>query len=85
MPTMYPGISFSKAFEVLQTQNALIKKIPEVKHVLGKIGRADSALDPAPTAVVETYIMLKDKELWREGVTEKDIWKEVTKGPHFRV
>ena len=79
MPTMYPGISFSKAFEILQTQDALIKKIPEVKDVLGKIGRADSALDPAPTAMVETYVMLKDKSQWREGITEQDIWKEVTK------
>lgn len=78
MPTMYPGISFSKAYEVLQTQDALIKEIPEVENVLGKIGRADSALDPAPTAMVETYVMLKDKSQWREGLTEKDLWKEVT-------
>ena len=79
MPTMYPGISFSKAYEILQTQDSLIKEIPEVKNVLGKIGRADSALDPAPTAMVETYVMLKDKSEWREGITEKDLWKEVTK------
>ena len=80
MPTMYPGISFSKAYEILQTQDALIKKeIPEVKNVLGKIGRADSALDPAPTAMVETYVMLKDKSEWREGMTEKKLWKEVTR------
>ncbi|MCB9229117.1 MAG: efflux RND transporter permease subunit [Deltaproteobacteria bacterium] len=77
MPTMYPGISFSKAYEILQTQDTLIKKIPEVKHVLGKIGRADSALDPAPTAMIETYIMLKEKSRWREGVTEKEIWQEI--------
>ncbi|MFK7823956.1 MAG: efflux RND transporter permease subunit [Oligoflexales bacterium] len=79
MPTMYPGISFSKAYEILQTQDALIKEIPEVENVLGKIGRADSALDPAPTAMVETYVMLKDKSKWRAGLTEKDLWKEVTK------
>jgi len=78
MPTMYPGISFSKAFEILQTQDTLIKEIPEVKNVLGKIGRADSALDPAPTAMVETYVMLKDKSEWRHGITEQEIWKEVT-------
>ena len=78
MPTMYPGISFSKAFEVLQTQDTLIKQIPEVENVLGKIGRADSALDPAPTAMVETYVMLKDKSEWREGMTEKKLWNEVT-------
>lgn len=79
MPTMYPGVSFSKALEILQTQDVLIKEIPEVENVLGKIGRADSALDPAPTAMVETYIMLKDKSKWREGFTEQDIWSEVTK------
>ena len=79
MPTMYPGISFSKAYEILQTQDALIKEIPEVENVLGKIGRADSALDPAPTAMVETYVMLKDKSEWRQGISEKDLWKEVTK------
>ena len=80
MPTMYPGISFSKAYEILQTQNALMKEnIPEIANVLGKIGRADSALDPAPTAMVETYVMLKDKSEWREGMTEKKIWKKITK------
>lgn len=79
MPTMYPGVSFSKAFEILQTQDALIKQIPEVENVLGKIGRADSALDPAPTAMVETYVMLKDKSKWREGLNENDLWSEVTK------
>ena len=79
MPTMYPGVSFSKAFEILQTQDALIKEIPEVENVLGKIGRADSALDPAPTAMVETYVMLKERSQWRDGLTEKDLWKEVTK------
>lgn len=79
MPTMYPGISFSKAYEILQTQDSLIKEIPEVKNVLGKIGRADSALDPAPTAMVETYVMLKDKSQWRKGITESDLWTEVTR------
>ncbi|NRA44349.1 MAG: efflux RND transporter permease subunit [Oligoflexales bacterium] len=79
MPTMYPGVSFSKAYEILQTQDALIKEIPEVENVLGKIGRADSALDPAPTAMVETYVMLKDRSQWREGISEQALWKEVTK------
>ena len=79
MPTMYPGISFTKAFEILQTQDTLIKEIPEVENVLGKIGRADSALDPAPTAMVETYVMLKDKSAWRPGMTATDIWQEITR------
>ena len=59
MPTLYPAASFSQAMQVLQTQDVLIGQIPEVKDVLGKIGRVESALDPAPAAMVETYIMLK--------------------------
>ena len=52
MPTLYPAASFSQAMQVLQTQDVLIKEIPEVKDVLGKIGRVESALDPAPAAMV---------------------------------
>lgn len=78
MPTMYPGIGFSKAYEIVQTQDALIKEIPEVENVLGKIGRADSALDPAPTAMIETYVILKDKSAWREGTTKEQLWQELT-------
>lgn len=77
MPSLYPAASFSQALEVLQTQDTLIREIPEVKHVLGKIGRVESALDPAPTAMIETYIMLKPKSDWREGMTEKKIWVEI--------
>ncbi|MFM8724432.1 MAG: AcrB/AcrD/AcrF family protein, partial [Planctomycetaceae bacterium] len=50
MPSLYPAASFSQAMEVLQSQNALIREIPEVEHVLGKIGRAQTALDPAPAS-----------------------------------
>lgn len=77
MPTLYPAASFSQAMEVLQTQDALIKEIPEVENVLGKIGRVESALDPAPTAMIETYVMLKPKKEWRENVTGKDIWDQI--------
>ncbi|MBI1249406.1 AcrB/AcrD/AcrF family protein [bacterium] len=77
MPTLYPAASFSQAMEVLQTQDALIKEIPEVKDVLGKIGRVESALDPAPAAMIETYVMLKPKKEWREGVTAKEIWEQI--------
>lgn len=77
MPTLYPSASFSEAMRVLQTQDTLIKSIPEVKDVLGKIGRADSALDPAPASMVETYITLKPESEWREGKTQMDIWNEV--------
>ena len=55
----------------------MIGQIPEVKDVLGKIGRVESALDPAPAAMVETYVMLKPREQWREGFTERKVWDEV--------
>jgi Cu(I)/Ag(I) efflux system membrane protein CusA/SilA len=77
MPSLYPAASFTQAMEVLQTQDALIREIPEVADVLGKIGRIDSALDPAPAAMIETYIMLREKDLWRPGVTARDIWDDV--------
>jgi len=77
MPTLFPAASFSQSMEILQTQDALIKEIPEVENVLGKIGRVESALDPAPAAMVETYVMLKPQSEWREGVTADDIWKEI--------
>src|SRR5690606_17416229 len=77
MPTLYPAASFSQAMQVLQTQDALIKQIPEVDNVLGKIGRVESALDPAPAAMVETYVMLKPKNEWRPGITPSDIWDQI--------
>lgn len=77
MPSLYPAASFSQAMEVLQTQDVRIKAIPEVADVLGKIGRIESALDPAPAAMVETYVMLKPREQWREGVNPRDIWDEI--------
>ncbi|TWU39458.1 efflux RND transporter permease subunit [Novipirellula artificiosorum] len=79
MPTFYPAASFSQAMQVLQTQDVLIGQIPEVKDVLGKIGRVESALDPAPAAMVETYIMLKPESEWREGVTPRDVWDEINR------
>ncbi|MDP1563946.1 MAG: efflux RND transporter permease subunit, partial [Pirellulaceae bacterium] len=77
MPTLYPAASFSQGIEVLQTQNALIKEIPEVANVLGKIGRAESALDPAPGVMIETYVMLKPDAEWRDGVTIDSIWSQI--------
>ena len=79
MPTLYPAASFSQAMQVLQTQDVLIGQIPEVKDVLGKIGRVESALDPAPAAMVETYVMLKPESEWRKGVTPRDVWDEINK------
>lgn len=77
MPTLYPAASFSQAMEVLQTQDTRIKQIPEVANVLGKIGRVESALDPAPAAMIETYVMLKPEEQWRPGMDAAAIWDEV--------
>ena len=77
MPSLYPAASFNQAMEVLQKQDVLIKQIPEVENVMGKIGRIDSALDPAPAAMVETYVMLKPRPQWREGMTERKIWEEI--------
>jgi copper/silver efflux system protein len=77
MPTLYPAASFSQAMEVLQTQDALIREIPEIDNVLGKIGRVESALDPAPSVMIETYVMLKPDQQWREGVTIESIWEQI--------
>ena len=79
MPSLYPASSFNQAMETLQAQDAMIKQIPEVANVLGKIGRVESALDPAPAAMVETYVMLKPREQWRAGMNERKIWDEINK------
>ena len=77
MPSLYPAASLSQAMETLQTQDAMICRIPEVAEVLGKIGRVESALDPAPAAMIETYIMLKPRDQWRAGMTESKIWDQI--------
>ncbi len=79
MPSLYPAASFSQAMEVLQTQDTMIAEIPEVRDVLGKIGRVESALDPAPAAMIETYVMLKPRDEWRKGMTERKIWDEINR------
>ena len=76
MPTTYAGVSIGKARELLQQTNKLIKTIPEVKTVFGKVGRADTATDPAPLTMIETFIQLKPKTEWREGLTSKALIKE---------
>lgn len=77
MPTTYPGISIGKARELLQQTDKLIKTVPEVKTVFGKIGRAETATDPAPITMIETFIQLKDHSEWREGVTTESLKKEL--------
>lgn len=77
MPTTYPGISIGKARELLQQTDKLIATVPEVKTVFGKIGRAETATDPAPLTMIETFIQLKPKAEWREGMTTEKLKKEL--------
>ncbi len=83
MPTTLPGISVTKAAELLQTQDRIIKSFPEVESVFGKSGRADTATDPAPTEMFETIINLKPKSEWRPGVTADSLKNEMDKALQF--
>ena len=69
MPTTLPGISITKAREVLQQTDRILKSFPEVDRVFGKVGRAETSTDPAPLSMIETTIMLKPESQWREGMT----------------
>ncbi|PIX78465.1 MAG: CusA/CzcA family heavy metal efflux RND transporter, partial [Piscirickettsiaceae bacterium CG_4_10_14_3_um_filter_44_349] len=77
MPTTYPGISIGKARELLQQTDKLIRTLPEVQNVFGKVGRAETATDPAPLTMIETFIQLKPRSQWREGLTSEDLKKEL--------
>lgn len=79
MPTTLPGISTRKAGDLLQQSDRLIKTIPEVYRVFGKVGRADTATDPAPMTMLETTILLKPKPEWRAGMTHTKIIEELDK------
>ncbi|MFC4701344.1 efflux RND transporter permease subunit [Glaciecola siphonariae] len=79
MPTTYAGISVGKARELLQQTNKLIKTVPEVQTVFGKVGRAETATDPAPLTMIETFIQLKPKSQWREGMDTKALIEEFEK------
>ncbi len=76
MPTTYPGVSIGNARKILQQTNKLIATVPEVETVLGKVGRADTATDPAPLTMIETFIQLKPRAQWREGVTTESLIRE---------
>jgi Cu(I)/Ag(I) efflux system membrane protein CusA/SilA len=76
MPTTYPSLSIGQARQLLQQTDKLIKTVPEVKTVFGKIGRAETATDPAPLTMIETFIQLKPHEAWREGMTTAKLIKE---------
>ena len=77
MPTTYPGISIGKARQLLQQTDKLIKTVPEVKTVFGKVGRAETATDPAPLTMIETFIQFKPQDQWRAGVTAESLKKEL--------
>ena len=83
MPTSLPGMSITKAAEVLQTQNKIIKSFPEVSSVYGKAGRANTATDPAPTEMFETVINLKPQEEWRAGMTTDKLIAEMDRALQF--
>ena len=79
MPTTYAGLSIGKAREILQQTDKLIATVPEVKRVFGKIGRAETATDPAPLTMIETFIQLKPQDEWRVGMTTKKLRAELDK------
>ena len=77
MPTTLPGISITKAGELLQQTDRILRTFPEVEHVFGKIGRADTATDPAPLSMIETTIRLKPRDAWRPGMTPDRLIEEM--------
>ncbi len=79
MPTTYPSISIGKAQELLQQTDKLIRTVPEVETVFGKMGRADTATDTAPLTMIETTIKLKPEHEWREGIDIDDLKSEFNK------
>jgi Cu(I)/Ag(I) efflux system membrane protein CusA/SilA len=83
MPTTLPGISITKAKELLQQTDRIIASFPEVHHVFGKVGRAETATDPAPLSMIETVIMLKPESEWREGMTMDQLVTELNKSIQF--
>ena len=83
MPTTLPGISVTKAGELMQTQDRIIRSFPEVASVYGKAGRAATATDPAPSEMFETVVNLKPKEDWRPGMTLDGLIAEMDKALQF--
>ena len=83
MPASLPGMSITKAAELLQTQNKIIKSFPEVASVYGKAGRANTATDPAPTEMFETVINLKPESEWRPGMTTDKLIAELDQALQF--
>ncbi len=78
MPVLLPDVSLTEVKRIMAWQDAVIKQTPEVESVAGKLGRADTATDPAPVQMIETTIMLKPKSTWRAGMTEDKLIAELT-------
>jgi Cu(I)/Ag(I) efflux system membrane protein CusA/SilA len=83
MPTTDPGLSITKAKQILQQTDRILKTFPEVNTVFGKIGRAETATDPAPLSMIETIITLKPQEEWPPGMTMDKLVEEMDKQLHF--
>ncbi len=77
MPVTLPNISITEAKRIIQVQDTIIKSVPEVEQVLGKVGRAETSTDPAPVSMFESIIILKPKEQWRPGMTKAGIVSEL--------
>ncbi len=77
MPVTLPSASITEVNRILQVQDAIIKSVPEVEQVLGKLGKAETSTDPAPVSMIETIILLKPKTEWRPGITKNDIIAEL--------
>jgi len=83
MPTTFPGISITKAKELLQQTDKILRTFPEVATVFGKVGRAETATDPAPLSMIETTIRLKDEAAWRPGMTKDKLIEEMDRALRF--
>ncbi len=77
MPSLFPGVGTAQAKQILQQRDAALARIPEVRMVLGKIGRAETATDMAPMSMIETIAILRDRDEWREGVTYDSLIAEI--------
>jgi Cu(I)/Ag(I) efflux system membrane protein CusA/SilA len=83
MPTTHPGISIDKARELLQQTDKIIRSFPEVERVFGKVGRAETATDPAPLTMIETVIKLRPQSEWREGMTTEKLRQQLDESIQF--
>ncbi len=83
MPTTFPGVSITKARELLQQTDKILRTFPEVESVFGKVGRAETATDPAPLSMIETTVVLKDPADWRPGLTKEQLIEEMDRAIQF--